>query len=153
MSVAHAFNTDRIWILNVGDLKNHELPTDHFLTMAYDFERWPRNSMKEYLTLWAERDFGSEHAAEIADIMTLYGVSLFYYSAVGNVRLIGHLSRSSTLVGATRSKSVPRHFPSLTMMSESFTFGTQLVVRADKLQSRESRQRLGSARAAGTSFI
>ena len=76
LNVARSFHTDRIWILNVGDLKNHELPTDHFLTMAYDFERWPRNSMGEYLRLWAARDFGEEVADEVAEIMTLYGVSL-----------------------------------------------------------------------------
>jgi len=42
--------------------------------MAYDFDRWPRNSMREYLELWAGRDFGKHVAEEVADIMTRYGV-------------------------------------------------------------------------------
>ena len=76
MSLAKAFKTDRIWILNIGDLKNHEIPLDHFLTLGYDFERWgKRNSVHEYLRHWAAREFNDDVAEEIASIMSLYGVS------------------------------------------------------------------------------
>jgi hypothetical protein len=75
MALAKAFQTDQIWILNIGDLKNHELPLDHFLALGYDFERWgKRNGVKEYLRHWAARDMSEDDADEIAEIMSQYGV-------------------------------------------------------------------------------
>lgn len=74
MSVAHAFNTTAIWIVNVGSLKPLELPTEHFLALAWDINAWPRNSVDRFLEHWAAREFGEEHSEEIADIMAKYSV-------------------------------------------------------------------------------
>lgn len=72
---------DEIWILNVGDMKLLEIPLEYFLNLAYDTERWPRNSLTEYLALWAMRDFGlgSKDACEVADIMGHYQVGSIGY--------------------------------------------------------------------------
>jgi hypothetical protein len=72
MSLAKQYGADRIWIVNVGKLKNIEFATDYWLNLGWDFNRWTNDSMREYTQLWATREFGPEHANEIADIMTLY---------------------------------------------------------------------------------
>lgn len=75
MQIANAFGTREVWILNVGDIKHHELPAEHFMHLAYDFEAWPRNSITRFLRLWATREFGHDQSHEIADIMARYSVS------------------------------------------------------------------------------
>ncbi|WWC92646.1 uncharacterized protein L201_007605 [Kwoniella dendrophila CBS 6074] len=74
MNHARSFNTTTIWILNIGSLKPLEMPSEHFLAIAYDSDAWPRNSVGKFLRAWAEREFGEEHAAETADIMLKYSL-------------------------------------------------------------------------------
>ncbi|KAK8112234.1 uncharacterized protein PG998_008691 [Apiospora kogelbergensis] len=74
MQLAYTHGADRIWIVNVGDLKPLELPISHFLDMAYDAERWGVDAVDDWLSAWAVREFGPEHAADITDIMTRYGM-------------------------------------------------------------------------------
>ncbi|WWC73829.1 uncharacterized protein I206_107801 [Kwoniella pini CBS 10737] len=69
-----AFNTTSIWILNVGSLKPLEMPSEHFLALAYDSDAWPRNSVRKFLHAWAEREFGEDVAKETADIMFKYSL-------------------------------------------------------------------------------
>ena len=77
MSVARAFNTTAIWILNVGTLKPLELPVEHFMSLAWDLDAWPVNSVDRFLEEWAAREFGQEVAKETADIMKKYSVGLW----------------------------------------------------------------------------
>lgn len=72
MHLAYQFGADKIWITNVGDLKPMEFPTEFFLSMAWDPKRWPKERLTEYGRLWAEREFGSEHAAEIEALISGY---------------------------------------------------------------------------------
>ena len=72
MNLALNYGADRIWIVNVGDLKPMELPIDFFLNFARAPQRWPKEKLGEFTRLWAEREFGREHAAEIADIVSTY---------------------------------------------------------------------------------
>ncbi len=72
MNLAWRYGADRIWIVNVGDLKPMEFPIEFFLRMAWDPARWPKERLPEFGRLWAEREFGPEHAAEIADIVSTY---------------------------------------------------------------------------------
>jgi hypothetical protein len=72
MNLALHYGADRIWIVNVGDLKPMEFPTDFFLSFARDPERWPKEKLGEFTRLWAEREFGAEHAAEIAELVATY---------------------------------------------------------------------------------
>jgi len=72
MNLALNYGADRIWIVNVGDLKPMEFPIDFFLNFARDPRRWPKEKLSEFTRLWAEREFGSEHAAEIANIVSTY---------------------------------------------------------------------------------
>ena len=72
MSLAKQYGADRIWVVNVGKFKNLEFAIDYWLNLGWNFNRWTNDSMREYTRLWATREFGPEHAEEIADIMTLY---------------------------------------------------------------------------------
>ncbi len=72
MNLAYRYDANRIWIVNVGDLKPMEFPIEFFLTFAWDPNRWPADRLADYTRLWAEREFGSEHAAEIAEIISAY---------------------------------------------------------------------------------
>jgi len=70
MTLAWRYGADRIWIVNVGDLKPMEFPTEFFLTMARDPERWTPDTLAEFTRDWAAREFGPDHAKEIADLVT-----------------------------------------------------------------------------------
>ncbi|WP_339617012.1 glycosyl hydrolase 115 family protein [uncultured Gilvimarinus sp.] len=72
MNLADAFQADRIWIVNVGDLKPQEFPMEYFLRLAWDPSDWPKERLTEFGQLWAEREFGAEHAADIAQLVTGY---------------------------------------------------------------------------------
>jgi hypothetical protein len=72
MNLAYHYGADRIWIVNVGDLKPMELPIDFFLNMAWKPENWPKEKIPEFTRLWAERQFGPDVAAETADILAKY---------------------------------------------------------------------------------
>jgi len=74
LNVAYSFNTTEIWILNVGSMKFLEVPIEWFLNMAWDKERWSRNTHHEFLALLAKREFGDKYAEEIGDILARYSV-------------------------------------------------------------------------------
>ncbi|KQQ45145.1 glycosyl hydrolase [Duganella sp. Leaf126] len=72
MHLAWQYQADRIWIVNVGDLKPMEVPIEFFLTYAWNPAAWPAARLPDYLKLWATREFGPEHADAIADIVASY---------------------------------------------------------------------------------
>jgi hypothetical protein len=72
MNLAYEHSANRIWIVNVGDLKPMEFPIEFFLTFAWAPRDWPAERLREYTQLWAEREFGPEHAAAIADVVEKY---------------------------------------------------------------------------------
>ena len=72
MNLAWHYGADRLWIVNIGDLKPEEVPLEFFLTLAWNPQAWPKERRDEYLPRWAEREFGAPHAAEIANIVAQY---------------------------------------------------------------------------------
>jgi hypothetical protein len=72
MNLAYHYDADQIWIVNVGHLKGYELPIEFFLSFAWNPEQWPKEKISEFTRLWAERQFGPEYAAPIADILSQY---------------------------------------------------------------------------------
>ncbi|MBO0951954.1 glycosyl hydrolase 115 family protein [Fibrella forsythiae] len=72
MHLAYEHGVDRIWIVNVGDIKPMEFPIEFFLDYAWNPNKWPAAKLDEYTRLWAEKQFGSKHAAAIADILAKY---------------------------------------------------------------------------------
>jgi hypothetical protein len=72
MHLARQYGADRLWIVNVGDLKPMEVPIEFFLTYAWNPEAWPAERLPDYLKLWATREFGAAHAEEIAALVEGY---------------------------------------------------------------------------------
>jgi hypothetical protein len=72
MHKAHARGADRIWIVNVGDIKPAEACTEFFLQMAWDIRRWRHDNLGQFLPEWAAREFGAEAAPDIARVMEMY---------------------------------------------------------------------------------
>lgn len=72
MHKAYEYGADRIWILNVGDLKPMEFPTEFFMRMAWNINDFNKDNIWEYSVMWAERQFGKEYAEDIAYIINKY---------------------------------------------------------------------------------
>jgi hypothetical protein len=72
MSLAWQYGADRIWIVNVGHLHHVTFPMEFFLTMAWKPSVWTPERTADFGRLWARREFGPEHAGEIADLVARY---------------------------------------------------------------------------------
>jgi hypothetical protein len=72
MNLAYRYGADRIWIVNVGDLKPMEFPIEFFLSLAWNPERWPKEKIAEFTNLWAAREFGSQYAPAISNLLSQY---------------------------------------------------------------------------------
>jgi hypothetical protein len=72
MDLARSYGADRLWVVNVGDLKPMELPISFFLEQAWNPEAMTLARMDTYTTAWAARQFGTEHAAAIAALLDGY---------------------------------------------------------------------------------
>lgn len=72
MHLAHAYGADRIWIVNVGDLKPMELPISFFLDYAWNPDALPAEGVGAYTQHWAAQQFGPKYAVDIADILAKY---------------------------------------------------------------------------------
>ncbi|WP_438030712.1 glycosyl hydrolase 115 family protein [Sorangium sp. So ce233] len=72
LHLSYRYGVDRLWMVNVGDLKNEEHPLEFFLDYAWNPERWPVERIPVWERQWAAQQFGPEHAAEIAEVLTMY---------------------------------------------------------------------------------
>jgi hypothetical protein len=72
LTLAKQYGADRIWIVNVGHFKGYEFPMEFFMHLAWNTSRWTNENLDEYTRLWAQREFGAEHAAAIGKIISAY---------------------------------------------------------------------------------
>ncbi len=72
MHLALKYGADRLWVVNVGDGKPMEFPIEFFLSYARTPQRWDKDHLDEFTRDWAVREFGPEHADEIATAMEEY---------------------------------------------------------------------------------
>jgi hypothetical protein len=72
MNIAYRYGINRIWIVNVGDIKPMEFPISFFLDYAWNPEKIAAEGLDDYTVKWAEKHFGIGFAHEIADIINLY---------------------------------------------------------------------------------
>ena len=72
MHLAYEYGVNRIWIVNVGDLKPMEFPISFFLDYAWDVNKWNEDNLRDYYTQWAADQFGSTHAKEVGEILRKY---------------------------------------------------------------------------------
>lgn len=72
MHLAYEYGVDKIWIVNVGDIKPMEFPISFFLDYAWDPTKWNENNLSTYYTNWATQQFGKHKSTEICKIITKY---------------------------------------------------------------------------------
>lgn len=72
MQLAYQYGVDRLWILNVGDLKPMEYPIQLFLDMAWRPQEFTVHTFQQHMLHFCEACFGKEQAAEAARIMQTY---------------------------------------------------------------------------------
>ncbi|WP_304068791.1 glycosyl hydrolase 115 family protein [Pedobacter glucosidilyticus] len=72
MNLAYEHDANKIWIVNVGDLKPMEFPIEFFLDYAWAPDAIPAEKLKEYGIKWATKQFGDSYAIEIAELIELY---------------------------------------------------------------------------------
>ena len=66
---AYQYGADRLWVINVGDIKPAEKEITFALQMAWDIKRWMPENADQFVGEWAATTFGAEFAPEIARIM------------------------------------------------------------------------------------
>ena len=69
LQLAYSYGVDKVWILNVGDLKPNEYPMDFFLNMAWNPTSFSATNLDEYTRKYTQDHFGKEQAAEAAEIL------------------------------------------------------------------------------------
>ncbi|KAL1869460.1 hypothetical protein VTK73DRAFT_3075 [Phialemonium thermophilum] len=74
LHLTYARGADRIWIVNVGDLKALEIPINHFMDLAYDAKTWHVDSTGDWIRAWATREFGPGLAANVTDVVQRFGM-------------------------------------------------------------------------------
>jgi len=72
MELAYNYGANMIWVVNVGHLQHVSYPTEFFLTLAWDPDRWTKDNISTYPELWAEREFSPDYTTNIADVVTRY---------------------------------------------------------------------------------
>ncbi len=72
MQLTYEYGVDRLWVLNVGDMKPMEYPITLFLDMAWNPERFSAENLKEHTVDFCRQQFGEDQAVEAARIFNLY---------------------------------------------------------------------------------
>jgi len=72
MKKAATFGGNRVWMFNVGDIKPEEMLTNYCLDLAWDYNKWGTDNVREYLLQWFEYNFGPEYAEDITNAYTKY---------------------------------------------------------------------------------
>jgi hypothetical protein len=72
MSLAYRHGVDRIWVVNVGDLKPMEFPISFFLDLAWNPDRFNAQNLSQWTETWVKQQFGGNYVKEITRMLDLY---------------------------------------------------------------------------------
>jgi hypothetical protein len=72
MNLTYQYGVDKIWVVNVGDLKPMEYPISFFLDMAWDPDRFNANNLLKHTEDWCAQQFGEKYAKESARLINFY---------------------------------------------------------------------------------
>jgi len=72
MELSYSYGVDKLWILNVGDLKPMEYPISFFLDMAWNPMKFNAQNIQQYSEDWCTQQFGEKYSKEAARIVELY---------------------------------------------------------------------------------
>jgi hypothetical protein len=62
-------DANQVWVINVGDIKPLEQPFGFAMDLAWDVSKFDFDMIPAYLRLYAEREFGIEHADDVAALL------------------------------------------------------------------------------------
>lgn len=71
LTLAYENGIDRLWILNVGDLKPMEYPISQFMDIAWNPHKYSVNDITRHTRDWCAQQFGESQADEAARILNL----------------------------------------------------------------------------------
>ena len=72
LTLTYQYGIDRLWVLNVGDLKPMEYPIDLFMDMAWNPTRYNAENLMDHPKSYCAQQFGADQADEAARILNLY---------------------------------------------------------------------------------
>lgn len=71
LTLAYENGIDRLWILNVGDLKPMEYPISQFMDIAWNPHKYAVNQITNHTRDWCAQQFGEKQADEAARLLNL----------------------------------------------------------------------------------
>lgn len=72
LQLTYDYGVDKLWVLNVGDLKPMEYPITLFLDMAWNPKRYAVDNLLDHPRQFCAQQFGEEQADEAMRILNLY---------------------------------------------------------------------------------
>ena len=72
LQLTYAYGVDKLWVVNVGDLKPMEYPIDLFLALARRPEAFTVGNLLDHTRAFCAAAFGEDQADEAARILNLY---------------------------------------------------------------------------------
>lgn len=87
---SYELGADKIWIVNVGDIKPNEMEMQFALDLAWDITTWTPDKAHEYSTHWAAETFGSNLAEDIGKLKQQF----YFLAATGKPEQIHKISFS-----------------------------------------------------------
>lgn len=72
MQLTYDYGVDKLWVLNVGDLKPMEYPITLFLDMAWNPKQYNAGNLLNHTRQFCAQQFGTDQAEEAMRILNLY---------------------------------------------------------------------------------
>ena len=72
LQLTYSYGVDKLWVLNVGDLKPMEYPISLFMDMAWNPNQYTADNLLEHARAFCAQQFGEEQADEAMRILNLY---------------------------------------------------------------------------------
>ncbi len=72
LQLAYDYGVEKLWVLNVGDLKPMEYPITLFMDMAWNPKLYKADNLLEHPQKFCAQQFGQDQAIEAARILNLY---------------------------------------------------------------------------------
>ncbi|MBN2744850.1 MAG: glycosyl hydrolase 115 family protein [Marinilabiliaceae bacterium] len=72
LQLTYDYGVDKLWVLNVGDIKPMEYPITLFMDMAWDPKRYTVSNLLDHPRKFCAQQFGDDQADEAMRILNLY---------------------------------------------------------------------------------
>ena len=121
MKRAWNYGAQKLWILNVGDIKPAEYDMEFFMDLAWNVNGIQPNTISQHLDSWLTREFGDEAGKELAPLMQKY-------YKLGDIRKPEFMGWSRVEEPSVKDGKTPIIDTEL----NPFAFGDELQRRADE---------------------